>query len=138
MHRCLRHSPQSYRPDYKSLNILRQQFAGVPIIGLTATATAHVIDDVKRMLGIPGAIVFRAPFNRANLRLVFLAPRLARSATHREVKCVFRYSVRAKSSNADEVVRYMADLCLNEFAGKTGIVYVLSRSDAETIALQLG
>jgi superfamily II DNA helicase RecQ len=46
---------------------MKRQFPKTPIIGLTATATQDVIDDVIKMLGIPGALVFRAPLNRANL-----------------------------------------------------------------------
>lgn len=39
--------------------MLKRQFKGVPILGLTATASDFIIDDVKQMLGIPSALVFR-------------------------------------------------------------------------------
>ncbi len=44
---CCSQWGHDFRPDYKFLNILRRQFKNVPILGLTATATARVIDDVK-------------------------------------------------------------------------------------------
>ena len=36
-------------------------------MGLTATATLKVINDIRKMLNIPRCILFRAPFNRKNL-----------------------------------------------------------------------
>ena len=65
---CCSQWGHDFRTDYNFLNVLKRQFKGVPILGLTATATAKVLDDVKDMLGIPAAIVFRAGFNRPNLR----------------------------------------------------------------------
>ena len=52
--------------DYKFLGVLRSLFPTVPIIGLTATATAHVINDVQKMLNI-NSLVFKSSFNRPNL-----------------------------------------------------------------------
>ena len=46
---------------------MKRQFPGIPILGLTATATNDVIDDVKKMLGIPTAVLFKAPLNQPNL-----------------------------------------------------------------------
>jgi len=53
--------------DYKFLGVMKRQFPSVPILGLTATATQEVVDDVMKMLSIPNALIFRAPLNRANL-----------------------------------------------------------------------
>ena len=54
--------------DYKILGIIKRQFPGVPILGLTATATTKVLDDVKKMLQLkPDCNIFRASFNRPNL-----------------------------------------------------------------------
>ena len=53
--------------DYKFLGVLKRQFPDVPILGLTATATDHVVNDVTKILNIPQCLVFRASFNRANL-----------------------------------------------------------------------
>ena len=46
---------------------MKRQFPGVPILGLTATATNNVVQDVKKILNIPNCLQFRASFNRDNL-----------------------------------------------------------------------
>ncbi len=53
--------------DYKYLSIFKRQFPNVSILGLTATATIKVINDIQQILKIPHCILFRAPFNRKNL-----------------------------------------------------------------------
>ena len=39
----------------------------VPIIGLTATSTTQVTEDVKKILSIKTALVLKSPLNRPNL-----------------------------------------------------------------------
>jgi ATP-dependent DNA helicase RecQ len=39
----------------------------VPVIGLTATATEKVQEDILKTLGISDATTFKASFNRPNL-----------------------------------------------------------------------
>lgn len=46
---------------------MKRQFPEVPILGLTATATKNVIEDVKKILNIPVCTLFKASFNRPNL-----------------------------------------------------------------------
>ena len=65
---CASQWGHDFRPDYKILGILKRQFPGVPILGLTATATAKVVDDVKTIIGLRNdCVLFKASFNRANL-----------------------------------------------------------------------
>uniref|UniRef100_A0A1I7WPL5 DNA 3'-5' helicase n=1 Tax=Heterorhabditis bacteriophora TaxID=37862 RepID=A0A1I7WPL5_HETBA len=47
---CCSQWGHDFRTDYKFLNILKRQFRNVPILGLTATATHHVLIDVKDIL----------------------------------------------------------------------------------------
>ena len=56
-----------HNPDYKILGLLKRQFSDTPILGLTATATMNVLEDVKGILGLQGCQIFRAGFNRPNL-----------------------------------------------------------------------
>jgi ATP-dependent DNA helicase Q1 len=49
---CISQWGHDFRPDYKFLGILKRQFPGVPLMGLTATATATVLDDIKTTLDI--------------------------------------------------------------------------------------
>jgi ATP-dependent DNA helicase RecQ len=46
-----------------------QEVGDPPILALTATATAEVVEDIARQLGRPGMRVFRAGIYRANLAL---------------------------------------------------------------------
>nr|CAH8868436.1 unnamed protein product [Trichobilharzia regenti] len=66
---CASQWGHDFRPDYKFLHVLRRQFPSVPIIGLTATASAQVIVDVQNMLGIniDKCLVLRTSYNRENL-----------------------------------------------------------------------
>ncbi|MQL88315.1 hypothetical protein Taro_020864 [Colocasia esculenta] len=49
------------------LGILKQKFPSIPVLALTATATASVKEDVVQALGLINCIVFRQSFNRSNL-----------------------------------------------------------------------
>lgn len=98
-----------FRPDYRKLGILRQQFPDTPLMALTATATSKVCDDVIDLLGIPGARVFQASINRPNLF----------------------YEVVRKPATTDELVKDVASWIRTHFQGSSGIVYVLTRKDAE-------
>jgi ATP-dependent DNA helicase Q1 len=64
---CCSHWGHDFRPDYKYLGILKRQYPSVPILGLTATATATVLQDVKKILQIPDCLVLKGSFNRTNL-----------------------------------------------------------------------
>ena len=47
---CVSHWGQDFRKDYLELSILKTNFPNVPILGLTATATLKVRDDVMKRL----------------------------------------------------------------------------------------
>lgn len=104
-----------FRPDYRKLGILRQQFPETPVIALTATATTKVCDDVVDLLGIPGAQFFQASINRPNLF----------------------YEVVRKPATNDELVKDIASWIQTHFNRSSGIVYVLTRKDAEEFARSL-
>ncbi len=65
---CTSQWGHDFRPDYKILGILKRQFPNAPILGLTATATSRVIEDVKKILNLrSNCILLKASFNRPNL-----------------------------------------------------------------------
>ena len=64
---CASQWGHDFRPDYKFIGILKKQFPSVPFLGLTATATAKVLEDVKQMLSLKECLLFRASYNRSNL-----------------------------------------------------------------------
>uniref|UniRef100_A0A915AKK7 ATP-dependent DNA helicase n=1 Tax=Parascaris univalens TaxID=6257 RepID=A0A915AKK7_PARUN len=108
---CCSQWGHDFRPDFKFLNVLKRQLKGVPILGLTATATADVIDDVKNILSIPAAVVFRAGFNRPNLY----------------------YEVGNKPSSSEQFLDELISLINNRFGGQSGIIYCFSRKECEDL-----
>lgn len=57
-----------FRPDYKTLGVLKRQFSSVPLLGLTATASQAVIKDIKTILSLSACtIIFRGSMTRWNL-----------------------------------------------------------------------
>lgn len=113
---CTSQWGHDFRPDYKILGILKRQFPGVPILGLTATATTKVVHDVKKILGLrEDCVIFKASFNRPNLF----------------------YEVRHKPSKHDECMDEIQKLLTQKFPGQSGIVYCFSRKDSVTIASSL-
>ncbi|WP_420402242.1 DNA helicase RecQ [Flagellimonas sp.] len=106
---CISEWGHDFRPEYRNLkNIISRLGDNIPIIGLTATATPKVQEDIIKNLGMTDAKVFKASFNRPNLF----------------------YEVRPKTQNVDaDIIRFIKQ---NE--GKSGIVYCLSRKRVEELA----
>lgn len=106
---CISEWGHDFRPEYRNLrHIIKRIGDNIPMIGLTATATPKVQEDILKNLGITDANTFKASFNRPNLY----------------------YEVRPKTKNVDaDIIRFVKQ---NE--GKSGIVYCLSRKRVEELA----
>ena len=106
---CISEWGHDFRPEYRNLkHIIARIGDNIPIIGLTATATPKVQEDIIKNLGITGAKTFKASFNRPNLY----------------------YEVRPKTKNVDaDIIRF-----IKQNQGKSGIVYCLSRKRVEELA----
>ncbi|EOA37858.1 hypothetical protein CARUB_v10012033mg, partial [Capsella rubella] len=109
---CVSQWGHDFRPDYQSLGILKQKFPGIPVLALTATATASVKEDVVQALGLVNCIVFRQSFNRPNLWY---------SVVPKTKKCMEDIDKFIKENHFDEC----------------GIIYCLSRMDCEKVAEKL-
>lgn len=109
---CISEWGHDFRPEYRNLrHIIKRIGDNIPIIGLTATATPKVQEDILKNLGITGANTFKASFNRPNLY----------------------YEIRPKTKNVDsDIIRFVKQ---NE--GKSGIIYCLSRKRVEELAQAL-
>ncbi|MCK4554433.1 RecQ family ATP-dependent DNA helicase, partial [Candidatus Parcubacteria bacterium] len=99
-----------FRPDYRNLKILRQDFPNVPVIALTATATEKVRQDIIEQLNLAGAKIFLASFNRPNLT----------------------YIVRPKRNAFDNLITI-----LEKHKNSPVIIYCFSRKDTENISNDL-
>ena len=106
---CISEWGHDFRPEYRNLkSIVERLGENIPIIGLTATATPKVQEDIIKNLGIGGAKLFKASFNRPNLF----------------------YEVRTKTENVEaDIIRFV-----KQNSGKSGIIYCLSRKKVEELA----
>ncbi len=64
---CISQWGYDFRPSYLRIAEIRLLIPDVPVLALTATATAEVVDDIQSKLHFKKKNVFRKSFNRANL-----------------------------------------------------------------------
>lgn len=77
---CISEWGHDFRPDYRNLHLLREQFPDVPVIATTATATKRVRADIVTQLNLRSAKIFQSSFNRPNLTYRVVPKRQAFSA----------------------------------------------------------
>ncbi len=66
---CISEWGHEFRPDYRQLKLLRDQFPDTPIAAFTASATQRVRHDILAQLGLREPGKFIASFHRSNLRI---------------------------------------------------------------------
>ena len=71
---CVSEWGHDFRPDYRLLRPLLDEFPDVPRLALTATADAHTRADILVQLGIPEDGMIIAGFDRPNIRYL-ISPR---------------------------------------------------------------
>ena len=105
---CISEWGHDFRPEYRNLRSIVRQFGNIPVIGLTATATPKVQEDILKNLEMPDADTYKASFNRPNLY----------------------YEIRPKTKNIEsDIIRF-----IKQRKGKSGVIYCLSRKKVEEIA----
>ncbi len=109
---CISEWGHDFRPEYRRIRPIIQAIGhDVPVIALTATATPKVQQDILKNLNMSEATVFKASFNRPNLY----------------------YEVRPKNTDVvKDIIKY-----IKHHAGKSGIIYCLSRKKVEEVAESL-
>jgi ATP-dependent DNA helicase RecQ len=104
---CISEWGHDFRPEYRKIKTMIQQFGDLPVVALTATATPKVQLDIQKNLQMEEADVFISSFNRKNLY----------------------YEVRPKKETKKQLIKFLKD-----HKGKSGIIYCLSRKKVEEIA----
>jgi ATP-dependent DNA helicase RecQ len=64
---CISQWGHDFRPAYRRIGELRSMFPGVPVLALTATATAAVVKDIQQQLGFAVENCYSMSFERKNL-----------------------------------------------------------------------
>lgn len=67
---CISQWGYDFRPSYLKIRELRDRLPGVPVLALTATATAVTLKDIQNTLGFAHENVFRMSFERRNISYV--------------------------------------------------------------------
>src|SRR3954462_5150230 len=67
---CISEWGHEFRPEYRQLSSLRQNFPGKPIAAFTASATRRVRHDILEQLQLHDPHKYIASFHRSNLRYV--------------------------------------------------------------------
>ncbi|XP_061816624.1 ATP-dependent DNA helicase Q1 isoform X1 [Nerophis lumbriciformis] len=111
---CCSQWGHDFRPDYKRLGILKRQFPKVPLIGLTATATSSILKDCGEILCVQNPVTLKVSFHRSNLY----------------------YEVRVKISDS-AMMNDITSLIKNRYKDQSGIIYVLSQKDADSVSAEL-
>ena len=104
---CISEWGHDFRPEYRRIRPIINDIGQAPLIALTATATPKVQMDIQKNLGMTNAAVFKSSFNRPNLF----------------------YEIRPKHNADHEIIRF-----IKQKAGKSGIIYCLSRKKVEELA----
>lgn len=109
---CISQWGHDFRPEYSQLGLLHEQFNGIPVMALTATADKITREDIIHQLHLTGK-TFVSSFDRPNLSLS-----VRRESTKKEkLKYIFQFIAKRP--------------------GDAGIIYCLSRKNTEMVTEEL-
>jgi len=105
---CVSEWGHEFRPDYRKLHFLKEDFPHIPIAAFTATATSRVADDIVSSLRLNNPVRLKGSFFRDNLIL--------------NVK-------RRVGNGRTELVNF-----LKNYEDESGIIYTFTRKETQEIA----
>jgi len=105
---CVSEWGHEFRPDYRKLHFLKEEFPHIPIAAFTATATSKVADDIVNSLRLNDPIRLKGSFFRDNLIL----------------------NVKKRVGNGRvELANF-----LKNYEDESGIIYTFTRKETEEVA----
>jgi len=110
---CVSQWGHDFRPEYKNLYRLRENFPTTTMMALTATADKITRQDILTLIGLREPELYVASFDRPNLSL----------------------SVKTGLGKQDKIKDLLQ--LLNKHQNECGIIYCLSRSSTEELAEEL-
>ena len=105
---CVSQWGHDFRPEYLKLSVLKDRFANIPRLALTATADGPTRKDIIERLDLKEGRLFISGFDRPNIK----------------------YSIVSKDNSKHKLLKFIED----NHVGDSGIVYCLSRARVEATA----
>lgn len=107
---CISHWGHDFRPEYRQLRTLREEFPEASVQAYTATATPEVREDIARQLGLRDPAMLVGDFDRPNLT----------------------YRVLPRQDESKQVLDV-----IERHRGEAGIIYCTRRKDVDALAEKL-
>ena len=105
---CVSEWGHEFRPDYRKLHFLKEEFPHIPIAAFTATATEKVSNDIVKSLKLKNPNILKGSFFRKNLIL----------------------NIQKRAGNGrDKLIKF-----LKNYQNESGIVYTFTRKESEETA----
>jgi ATP-dependent DNA helicase RecQ len=107
---CISQWGHDFRPEYRQLSLLKEEFPGVSVHAYTATATEQVRADIIEQLRLDNPDVLVGNFDRANLL----------------------YRISSKRDSLKQIMEV-----INRHSGEGGIIYCIKRSEVDELTGKL-
>eukprot|EP00930_Biecheleria_cincta_P035357 TRINITY_DN24318_c0_g1_i1.p1 TRINITY_DN24318_c0_g1~~TRINITY_DN24318_c0_g1_i1.p1 ORF type:complete len:823 (-),score=106.28 TRINITY_DN24318_c0_g1_i1:19-2487(-) len=130
---CISRWGHDFRETYLRLGSLRRQFPGVPLMALTATATARVRDEIRDSLGLRSPYVCVNSFYRTNLAYSVRQSYCKKDCWESDLGGFFPGSAKRRPTGSGGAI----EVCSNNVGDECSIIYCPSRRETEEIATWL-